>query len=78
MHSTHTCTKISNRHELSTFVTKYFYIFQDNPELFSMMEKTRMYIFRNLDPEVCIALYNWMINIYEQQQNLNCGSTLKY
>ncbi|XP_021346413.1 WD repeat-containing protein 35-like isoform X1 [Mizuhopecten yessoensis] len=24
---------------------------EDNPELFSMMEKTRMYIFRNLDPE---------------------------
>ena len=24
----------------------------DNPELFAMMEKTRMYIFRNLDPEV--------------------------
>ena len=25
---------------------------QDNAELFAMMEKTRMYIFRNLDPEV--------------------------
>ena len=24
----------------------------DNPDLFSMMEKTRMYVFRNLDPEV--------------------------
>ncbi|XP_066268365.1 WD repeat-containing protein 35-like isoform X1 [Branchiostoma lanceolatum] len=24
---------------------------EDNPELFAMMEKTRMYIFRNLDPE---------------------------
>ena len=23
----------------------------DNPELFAMMEKTRMYIFRGLDPE---------------------------
>lgn len=23
----------------------------DNPELFAMMEKTRMYIFRNLEPE---------------------------
>ena len=27
-------------------------LFQDNSELFAMMEKTRMYIFRNLDPEV--------------------------
>ena len=25
---------------------------EDNAELFAMMEKTRMYIFRNLDPEV--------------------------
>ncbi|MCL4131009.1 UNVERIFIED_CONTAM: hypothetical protein GTU68_000378, partial [Idotea baltica] len=24
---------------------------QDNPELFAMMEKTRMYVFRNMDPE---------------------------
>lgn len=24
----------------------------DNPDLFAMMEKTRMYVFRNLDPEV--------------------------
>ena len=24
---------------------------EDNPELFAMMEKTRMYIFRGLDPE---------------------------
>jgi WD repeat-containing protein 35 len=23
----------------------------DNPDLFAMMEKTRMYIFRNLEPE---------------------------
>ena len=23
----------------------------DNPELFALMEKTRMYIFRNLEPE---------------------------
>ena len=30
----------------------------DNPELFALMEKTRMYIFRNLEPEepvVCSA-----------------------
>ena len=26
--------------------------FQDNSELFAMMEKTRMYIFRGQDPEV--------------------------
>ena len=24
----------------------------DNPDLFAIMEKTRMYIFRGLDPEV--------------------------
>lgn len=24
----------------------------DNPDLFAMMEKTRMYVFRNQDPEV--------------------------
>lgn len=28
---------------------------QDNPELFAMMEKTRMYVFRNMDPEEPIA-----------------------
>lgn len=28
----------------------------DNPDLFSMMEKTRMYVFRNLDPEVSVQL----------------------
>jgi len=26
----------------------------DNPDLFAMMEKTRMYVFRNLDPEVIL------------------------
>ena len=26
----------------------------DNPNMFAMMEKTRMYIFRRLDPEVII------------------------
>lgn len=26
----------------------------DNPDLFAMMEKTRMYVFRNLDPEVSV------------------------
>lgn len=28
----------------------------DNPDLFAMMEKTRMYVFRNLDPEVNVCL----------------------
>lgn len=27
----------------------------DNPDLFAMMEKTRMYVFRNLDPEVIVS-----------------------
>lgn len=27
---------------------------KDNPDLFAVMEKTRMYVFRNLDPEVNI------------------------
>lgn len=30
---------------------------KDNPDLFAMMEKTRMYVFRNLDPEVNISIY---------------------
>lgn len=25
---------------------------EDNPDLFAMMEKTRMYVFRNMEPEV--------------------------
>lgn len=29
----------------------------DNPDLFAMMEKTRMYVFRNLDPEVSVCVY---------------------
>ena len=32
----------------------YFFILKDNPELFAVMEKTRMYIFRNLDPEASL------------------------
>lgn len=28
----------------------------DNPDLFAMMEKTRMYVFRNLDPEVRVEV----------------------
>lgn len=36
----------------------------DNPDLFSMMEKTRMYVFRNLDPEVSVqivAFVEWIL-----------------
>lgn len=29
---------------------------EDNPELFAMMEKTRMYIFRNMEPEVICSI----------------------
>lgn len=29
----------------------------DNPDLFAMMEKTRMYVFRNLDPEVSALMF---------------------
>lgn len=29
---------------------------RDNPDLFAVMEKTRMYVFRNLDPEVNIDM----------------------
>jgi len=36
------------------FVDVLYFISQDNAELFAMMEKTRMYIFRNLDPEVLV------------------------
>ena len=39
-------------------IKNFTYIFpKDNPELFAMMEKTRMYIFRNLDPEVSKLIY---------------------
>lgn len=30
----------------------------DNPDLFAMMEKTRMYVFRNLDPEVSAQVFD--------------------
>lgn len=30
---------------------------KDNPDLFAMMEKTRMYVFRNLDPEVSASFF---------------------
>ena len=29
---------------------------EDNPELFAMMEKTRMYVFRNMEPEVICSI----------------------
>lgn len=34
---------------------------KDNPDLFAMMEKTRMYVFRNLDPEVNISIHKLLI-----------------
>lgn len=34
---------------------------KDNPDLFAMMEKTRMYVFRNLDPEVNINICKLLI-----------------
>lgn len=34
---------------------------KDNPDLFAMMEKTRMYVFRNLDPEVDINIHKLLI-----------------
>ena len=44
----------------------------DNPDLFAMMEKTRMYVFRNLDPEVSalvmIMIISWIV--YDRQ--LDC------
>lgn len=34
---------------------------KDNPDLFAVMEKTRMYVFRNLDPEVSINITKLLI-----------------
>ena len=33
---------------------------EDNPELFAMMEKTRMYVFRNMEPEVIVIILFWL------------------
>ncbi|XP_012582813.1 PREDICTED: WD repeat-containing protein 35 [Condylura cristata] len=35
---------------------------RDNPDLFAMMEKTRMYVFRNLDPEEPIQTSGYICN----------------
>ena len=40
---------------------------EDNPELFAMMEKTRMYIFRNLDPEEPILSSGWICEFSDLQ-----------
>ncbi|CAG2226168.1 IFT121 [Mytilus edulis] len=40
---------------------------EDNPELFAMMEKTRMYIFRNLDPEEPILSSGYICNFNDLQ-----------
>lgn len=45
------------------FVDVRCFIPQDNAELFAMMEKTRMYIFRKLDPEV---------HLYHNEQKKCC------
>ncbi|KAJ3300442.1 WD repeat-containing protein 35 [Borealophlyctis nickersoniae] len=39
----------------------------DNPELFALMEKTRMYIFRNLDPEEPITCSGYICNFNDLQ-----------
>lgn len=39
----------------------------DNPELFAMMEKTRMYIFRNLDPEEPIVCSGYICQFEDLQ-----------
>lgn len=36
----------------------------DNPDLFAMMEKTRMYVFRNLDPEVSASVWYSKYDIF--------------
>lgn len=37
----------------------------DNPELFAMMEKTRMYIFRGLDPEEPVTSSAYLCNFHD-------------
>ncbi|XP_062523267.1 WD repeat-containing protein 35-like, partial [Corticium candelabrum] len=39
----------------------------DNPELFAMMEKTRMYIFRNLDPEEPVMCSGYICHFEDLQ-----------
>lgn len=43
---------------------------QDNPELFAMMEKTRMYVFRNMDPEEPIASSGYLCNFQVSTYNI--------
>ena len=47
----------------------FFATFQDNHELFAMMEKTRMYIFRSLDPEVFCGKFAVFLLIFENASN---------
>lgn len=37
----------------------------DNPELFAMMEKTRMYIFRGLDPEEPVTSSAYLCSFHD-------------
>ena len=42
---------MSHAKEKARIETLFLFHLQDNPDLFAMMEKTRMYIFRGTDPE---------------------------
>uniref|UniRef100_A0A5F9CDD7 WD repeat-containing protein 35 n=1 Tax=Oryctolagus cuniculus TaxID=9986 RepID=A0A5F9CDD7_RABIT len=43
---------------------------KDNPDLFAMMEKTRMYVFRNLDPEEPIQTSGYICNFEDLEIKL--------
>ena len=47
----HLSYKNSLLYTITMFPAVYSLLLQDNPDLFAMMEKTRMYIFRGTDPE---------------------------
>ena len=46
----------------------------DNPDLFAIMEKTRMYIFRGIDPEVCDILLLHTGKLSNGNDPLNAGA----
>lgn len=54
--------RCSRYRELSFLISRFFFCSKDNAELFAMMEKTRMYIFRNLDPEVWLETSEFWID----------------
>ena len=47
---------------------------EDNPELFAMMEKTRMYVFRNMEPEVIVIILFWLVTVIKNNKNINLCS----